>query len=52
MGRLLAAAMLLTLAMGSTDKDTAGVWYWLSPVMVAFAVALIVDEAVARNRRP
>lgn len=52
MGRILAATVLLVLAMGSTDVKVAGpFWYFLAPLMVLVAVALIVDEAAARGRR-
>lgn len=43
--RAVLATVLLVLAMGSTDRRTAGVWYFLAPLMVLFAVGLIIDAA-------
>lgn len=46
-GKMIVATVLLVLAMGSTDRHSAGVFYWLMPLMVLFAVGLIIDAADA-----
>ena len=51
MTRIFAATVLIILSIGSADPARAGVFFWLMPLMVLFAVALIVDEATARAKR-
>lgn len=50
MWRMITATCLLIVAMGSTDQHEAGVFFWLMPFMVLFAVAFVVDAARERAK--